>query len=425
MRTHCLILALIVSLGLVGVGRAFDSVKTVSKGKLSGRITGMDSTKIDLEQGLGGVLQEVPVNEIQAVDYEGEPADLKAAKKHVLDGHYAEALAALERIKEKPVRREMQQDVEFYKALCSARLALGGSMKIVEAGRMMKGFADANPKSYHYLEAVRDDWRLVGGHPPVRRRRRNTTRGWTTPLGPTTRCGRAWTPAGHFGAGQGPRGGRPVRQGVGYRGRGGFCAAQRTAASAGEGQRPGGPEKTRRGHRHRRKDHPERRSRGRAADGPRLQRPGNGPTTGRPRQGGPAGVFARRYPLLFRARRPTPRRWPIWPSYGSKSTRPTAPIAPAKRSKNCTRTALGRRRNSSPHAPRAGPAYGDGTRSVPPTFRPAGETSCGPLSAAWGRRGCRSGWWRCWRGRAFLGLGGDRRRRPTGGWRNCAARCAG
>jgi len=153
MRKHCLILTLILSFGLAGVVWAFDSVKTVSKGKLSGRITGMDSTKIDLEQGLGGVLQEVPVNEFQAVDYEAAPADLRAAKRHALDGHYADALAALERLKEKPVRREMQQDVEFYRALCSARLALGGSMKIVDAGRMMKGFADANPQSYHYLEA--------------------------------------------------------------------------------------------------------------------------------------------------------------------------------------------------------------------------------------------------------------------------------
>jgi tetratricopeptide (TPR) repeat protein len=78
---------------------------------------------------------------------------LRAAKKQALDGHYADALAALERIKEKLTRAEMQQDVEFYKALCSAKLALGGSMKIVDAGRMMKGFADANPKSYHYLQA--------------------------------------------------------------------------------------------------------------------------------------------------------------------------------------------------------------------------------------------------------------------------------
>jgi tetratricopeptide (TPR) repeat protein len=154
MKKHNLILTLILTFVLVDVGWSFDTVKTFSKGKLSGRITGMDSTKIDLQQGVGGaVVQEVPVNEIQSVDYEAEPADLRAAKKQALDGHYADALAALERIKEKLTRAEMQQDVAFYKALCSAKLALGGSMKIADAGRMMKGFADANPKSYHYLEA--------------------------------------------------------------------------------------------------------------------------------------------------------------------------------------------------------------------------------------------------------------------------------
>ena len=71
----------------------------------------------------------------------------------MLAGHYAEALAALERIKEDADRPEIQQDIEFYKALCAAKLALGGSGKIADAGRMMKAFADANTKSYHYFEA--------------------------------------------------------------------------------------------------------------------------------------------------------------------------------------------------------------------------------------------------------------------------------
>ena len=62
----------------------------------------------------------------------------------------------------------MQQDIEFYKALCSARLALGGSMKIADAGRMMKGFADANPKSYHYFEASETVGDLLVALRPVR-----------------------------------------------------------------------------------------------------------------------------------------------------------------------------------------------------------------------------------------------------------------
>ena len=41
-----------------------------------------------LEQGPGGALfQHVPANAIQTIFYEAEPAELKAAKRHVLDGH--------------------------------------------------------------------------------------------------------------------------------------------------------------------------------------------------------------------------------------------------------------------------------------------------------------------------------------------------
>jgi hypothetical protein len=152
MSRRCLILALVLGFTLGGVGRAFDTIKT-SKSTLSGRIVGMDATKIDLQQGIGGTRLQVPVNEIQAVYYEAEPAELKTAKKQVLDRRYTEALTALEGIKKAPARQEMQQDIEFYTALCSAKLALGGSMKIADAGRLMKAFADANPKSYHYFEA--------------------------------------------------------------------------------------------------------------------------------------------------------------------------------------------------------------------------------------------------------------------------------
>ncbi|MEN6449562.1 MAG: tetratricopeptide repeat protein, partial [Thermoguttaceae bacterium] len=38
-------------------------------------------------------------------------------------------------------------------ALSAAKLALGGSRKIAEAGRMMRAFADARTKSYHYYQA--------------------------------------------------------------------------------------------------------------------------------------------------------------------------------------------------------------------------------------------------------------------------------
>jgi tetratricopeptide (TPR) repeat protein len=166
MNRRCLILTLAAGLALGGAAQGFDTIKTASR-KLSGHVRGMDSTKIDFEQGArGGQILEVPVNEVLTVYYEAEPADLTAAKNHVLAGHYSDALAVLQRIKEGPARSEMRQDVEFYKALCSAKLALGGSMKIADAGRMMRAFAEANPKSYHYFEASETvgDLLAAGGH---------------------------------------------------------------------------------------------------------------------------------------------------------------------------------------------------------------------------------------------------------------------
>ena len=150
MKMRCLVLSLALGCAVGSVGWAIDSIKT-SKGLLYGEVVGMDSVKVDLQKTAGSALQHVPVNEIQTIFYQGESPNLKIAKNHVLGGHYAEAVAALERIKDEPDRPEVQQDIEFYKALCAARLAMAGNMKIGEAGRKMKEFADTNAKSYHYF----------------------------------------------------------------------------------------------------------------------------------------------------------------------------------------------------------------------------------------------------------------------------------
>jgi tetratricopeptide (TPR) repeat protein len=168
MNKRCLILTLVLGFTIAGAGRAFDTIKA-GKSTLYGNVVGMDAMKVDFRQSSGnGLVKQIPVNEIDAVFYEGEPADLKLARNHVLGGRYAEALAALKKIEKTPDRPEVQQDIEFYKALCSAKLAMTGSMKIADAGRMMKAFADANPKSYHHFEAsqvVGDLLVAVGSYP--------------------------------------------------------------------------------------------------------------------------------------------------------------------------------------------------------------------------------------------------------------------
>ena len=153
LNRRCLVLTLAASCMVGAACQAFDTIKT-AKGTLYGEVVGMDSTKVDFRQVLRRLARQTDTRQRNRDRFlRREPSDLRMAKNHALGGRYAEALAALKKIEKTPDRQEMQQDIEFYKALCAAKLAMAGSMKIADAGRMMKAFADANPKSYHYFEA--------------------------------------------------------------------------------------------------------------------------------------------------------------------------------------------------------------------------------------------------------------------------------
>lgn len=155
MKRRCLIAAIVWATALGGVcSAAFDTLKT-DKGNLTGRIVGIDSKAVKFQKITGNSLaKEIPINQILMIYFGDEPRDLKKAKNYVLTGQYREALDSLERIKPNQIKRpEVKQDIGFYKAICSTKLALGGSLKIAEAGKLMKAFADENPNSYHYFDA--------------------------------------------------------------------------------------------------------------------------------------------------------------------------------------------------------------------------------------------------------------------------------
>ena len=154
MKRRCLTAALLWATALGGACSAFDTLKT-DQGNLTGRIVGMDAKAVKFQKIAGNALaKEIPINQIQMIHFDNEPRDLNKAKKYVLSGQYQEALASLDRIKPDQVQRpEIKKDIEFYKAICSTKLALGGSFKIAEAGKLMKAFADENPNSHHYFDA--------------------------------------------------------------------------------------------------------------------------------------------------------------------------------------------------------------------------------------------------------------------------------
>ena len=96
----------------------------------------------------------VPAGQIESITFEEEPAVLKTARVAVSAGRYEDALAALADVNTAEItRREIVQDIEYYRVFSAAQMALVGNGDIAEAGSKVFAFVGANKDSYHYLDA--------------------------------------------------------------------------------------------------------------------------------------------------------------------------------------------------------------------------------------------------------------------------------
>lgn len=131
---------------------AADRVRLIGGKQSSGQLAGMSATMVTLE--VGASKREFPVNEIESVQFDAEPNPLSQARIALRTGRYDDAVEMLGKIDAGEVKRpEIAKDVEFYKALAAARLALAGSGSIAETGKKMLAFERANGDSFHYFEA--------------------------------------------------------------------------------------------------------------------------------------------------------------------------------------------------------------------------------------------------------------------------------
>lgn len=147
------LLALAALVGWPSAAGALDSVRVIGGPPISGRVTGCTDKQITVE--VRGAKREIPVNEIQQVILDDEPTTLRTVRTELASGRYEDALTKLAKMEPGDSARPMvAQDIEFYKALATAKLALGGSGDIAQAGSMMNAFVKANPTSYHALEAA-------------------------------------------------------------------------------------------------------------------------------------------------------------------------------------------------------------------------------------------------------------------------------
>jgi tetratricopeptide (TPR) repeat protein len=131
---------------------AADRVKLLAGNQSTGKIVEISPTEVVVE--VGSIKRKHPVNEIESVTYDAEPNELTQARFAVAAGRYADALALLEKVDPKDITRQaVVADVEFYKGLAAARLALDGSGSIADAGKRFLAFEKEHNTSFHYFEA--------------------------------------------------------------------------------------------------------------------------------------------------------------------------------------------------------------------------------------------------------------------------------
>lgn len=103
-----------------------------------------------------GAKKVFKTNEIQKLTFGGEPSELRIARDKIGRDQLEDARAELNKISLAGItRKEIVQEIEFYKAYCAGRLALSGGGDKVAAVLAMRAFIEKpeNNNSLHYYAA--------------------------------------------------------------------------------------------------------------------------------------------------------------------------------------------------------------------------------------------------------------------------------
>lgn len=146
-------LSLACGLLCVSEASAVDAVKKIGNApRLAGSLKGITANDVTIE--VSGQAQKVPVTDVEAIEFDGEPSELKLVRSSIKTGGDQNALKFLDQIKTETITNKgIKQDLAFYRALALARMALRGAGDVKKAGLEVFNFVSAHPDSYHFLPA--------------------------------------------------------------------------------------------------------------------------------------------------------------------------------------------------------------------------------------------------------------------------------
>lgn len=134
---------------------ALDQIKTTDKARsvIRGHILSMSAQEVEIES-TGGLAEKVPVNKITYVVFDDETPQMMTIREYMSKGQYAEAVAALEKLPAEDAKsKNIAAELEYFKAICAARMALGGNGSVEDAVTQIRAFVKKYPTSFHFYEA--------------------------------------------------------------------------------------------------------------------------------------------------------------------------------------------------------------------------------------------------------------------------------
>lgn len=136
-------------------GQRTTDVVYPTNGAISrGQIQSVGRTELKLES--NGRTKTVSVNRIRRITFADEPAGLTRARQELADQQFENAKQELAGIdKSELTRQVLRQEVSYYSALTSAKLAESGAGNTRKAAKEMLAFVKSHSDSFRFYEAVR------------------------------------------------------------------------------------------------------------------------------------------------------------------------------------------------------------------------------------------------------------------------------
>lgn len=147
-------LALAVAACLLGgaAAQADDTVRKTSGEQIKCSVKSVDKDGVVIEK--SGKEDKLKAFEVHSIRFDGEPAKMLQVRLQINNGGYENALRGMDAVSADSLeRKEAKTELAFLKAYCNARLALGGSVDVAEAGKQMVDFVKNHGESYHYYQA--------------------------------------------------------------------------------------------------------------------------------------------------------------------------------------------------------------------------------------------------------------------------------